>query len=395
MNDGIKQFINALLESMGSAFPRVLGALLVLVVGLIIASLVRSGISRVLAKVKIDEKLKTKTGEPFKIESFLSNLAYYVFLLYILLLTLDLLGIKGVLDPVNDMFKEFFAMFPNLLAAVLIGFVGFFIAKIVSSAATVLTKGLDTLSPKIGLSKEFSLSSLFGQVLFLIIFVPILISALDALKIEAISVPAIDMLAALLSAIPKIIAAGLILGIAYVVGRFIMNIVAELLHNLGADNLPKKIGISGVFDEKLTFSRFCGGLVFVFLILAAAVSAVDKLEMPQLSQLLTELLVFAGHVALGLVILTIGTLIANVAYRALNQTIEKSIIANIARIAILGLVLAIGLRAMGIADDIVNLAFSLTLGAVAVGFALSFGLGGREAAGKQMDYWLGKLRKSE
>ncbi len=52
-----------------------------------------------------------------------------------------------------------------------------------------------------------------------------------------------------------------------------------------------------------------------------------------------------------------------------------------------------GLRAMGIADDIVNLAFGLAFGAIAVAVALSFGLGGREAAGKQMEHWLSKLRK--
>jgi len=40
----------------------------------------------------------------------------------------------------------------------------------------------------------------------------------------------------------------------------------------------------------------------------------------------------------------------------------------------------------------VNLAFGLVLGAVAVAFALSFGLGGREAAGKQMEHWLSGLR---
>jgi len=54
-----------------------------------------------------------------------------------------------------------------------------------------------------------------------------------------------------------------------------------------------------------------------------------------------------------------------------------------------------GLRAMGIADDIVNLAFGLTLGAVAIAFALSFGLGGREAAGRQMEHWFSKLREDE
>jgi len=45
-------------------------------------------------------------------------------------------------------------------------------------------------------------------------------------------------------------------------------------------------------------------------------------------------------------------------------------------------VIAMGLRAMGIGDEIVNLAFGLVLGAVAVAAALAFGLGGREAAGQ-------------
>ena len=67
-------------------------------------------------------------------------------------------------------------------------------------------------------------------------------------------------------------------------------------------------------------------------------------------------------------------------------------VANVARFAILGLVIAMGLRQMGLAEDIVNLAFGLTLGAVAVATALSFGLGGREAAGRQMEHWFSRLR---
>jgi len=55
-------------------------------------------------------------------------------------------------------------------------------------------------------------------------------------------------------------------------------------------------------------------------------------------------------------------------------------VSRAARIAILGVVIAMGLRATGIADDIVDLAFLLTFGAVAVAAALSFGLGDREAA---------------
>ena len=100
-------------------------------------------------------------------------------------------------------------------------------------------------------------------------------------------------------------------------------------------------------------------------------------------------------IELGGAILAIGFWLANLAYDAIQRASgEKRLgLARLARVAIIALVIAMGLRAMGIADDIVNLAFGLTLGAVAVAIALSFGLGGREAAGRQMEHWLSQLRK--
>ena len=90
----------------------------------------------------------------------------------------------------------------------------------------------------------------------------------------------------------------------------------------------------------------------------------------------------------------VGFWLANLAHSTISHVAgeNSSGMANIARVAIMGIVTAMGLSAMGIADGIVNLAFGLTLGAVAVAVALAFGLGGREAAGKQMEHWLSKLR---
>ena len=58
----------------------------------------------------------------------------------------------------------------------------------------------------------------------------------------------------------------------------------------------------------------------------------------------------------------------------------------------MGLVIAMGLKAMGIADSIVNLAFGLTLGSVAVAFALAFGLGGRQPAERLLGDLLDKAK---
>jgi hypothetical protein len=53
---------------------------------------------------------------------------------------------------------------------------------------------------------------------------------------------------------------------------------------------------------------------------------------------------------------------------------------------------ALALRQTGIAQDIVNLAFGIVLGAIAVAAALAFGLGGRDMASKEIERWLKSIR---
>jgi hypothetical protein len=133
-----------------------------------------------------------------------------------------------------------------------------------------------------------------------------------------------------------------------------------------------------------------------FAMLFATVEAANRLEFGQVRDVVMLFIKFGGNIVLGGTILTVGFWLANVAHNAIHRadTTHSESLAGIARVAMLGLVIAMGLRATGIADDIVNLALLLTFGAVAVALALSFGLGGREAAGRQMGYWLAKFRKN-
>ncbi|MGN6698012.1 MAG: hypothetical protein ACTHMR_07635, partial [Thermomicrobiales bacterium] len=64
-----------------------------------------------------------------------------------------------------------------------------------------------------------------------------------------------------------------------------------------------------------------------------------------------------------------------------------------AQAAILVLAGAMALRQMGVADDIINLAFGLLLGAVAVATAIAFGVGGREVAGRELARWVDAARQ--
>ena len=71
---------------------------------------------------------------------------------------------------------------------------------------------------------------------------------------------------------------------------------------------------------------------------------------------------------------------------------HSSLLAAVARVAILAFVGAMALRQMGIADDIIVLAFGLTLGSAAVAAAIAFGMGGREEAAALLRDWRGRIK---
>ena len=124
--------------------------------------------------------------------------------------------------------------------------------------------------------------------------------------------------------------------------------------------------------------------------LSASTAAINLLGIDVISAIFARVIEFGGGILIGSIILFIGYFLSNLAYKKLLAGTSAAI-ANIARFAILGLVLAMGLRSMGLADNIVNMAFGFTIGGVAVAMALAFGLGGKDAAKAITDSWASRM----
>jgi hypothetical protein len=375
--------------------PRLIGGLVLALVAWLLASVVRAVTQKLLDKTELDDKLSAQADMAPMSQSLAGALFWLVILLFVPAI-LGALDMQGMLTPLTAMVTKALDFLPNVVAALVVGGVGWIVATVLRKLTTNLshTAGIDKLGNKAGLVDSVKLSHVAGLLVFVTVFVPSLIAALDALKIEAVSGPATHMLDQILTAVPHIIAAGLILVLTWLVARFASLLLASLLSAMGFDTLPAHIGMEQAF-VKTSASRFVGHVVMFFAMLFASVEAANQLGFGQVSDVVTTFITFGGDILLGSVILVIGFWLANVAYSAIDRASGSSSLglARIARYAILALVIAMGLRAMGIADDIVNLAFGLTLGAIAVAVALSFGLGGREAAGKLADHWLAKWRK--
>ncbi len=389
----VSEPLNGLVTQVFDFLPKLIGGGILALVAWVLATVVRTITTKGMAATSLDEKLGAEAGMS-GIGSNIGNILFWLIILMFLPMILGTLQLDGLLEPVQGMIDKILAMLPNILGAGVIGFVGWLIAKILRDIVynVMATTKVDSLAQKAGLPVTMRLSKLTSIIVFVLVLVPAMIAALNALQIEAISGPAIQMLEKMMAAIPNIISAAIILAVTYFIARFIAINLSLILSGMGIDDWPAKLGIEGL-SERYAPSILVGKIVFFFAMLFAVVEAAGMLGFDQISEVVTMLIEFGGQILLGSVILGVGFWLSNVAYNAINAVAGSSSMASIARFAILGLVTAMGLGAMGIADEIVNLAFGLTLGAVAVAFALAFGLGGREAAGKQMEYWMEKLRK--
>jgi len=278
---------------------------------------------------------------------------------------------------------------PNIIGAGIVGYVGYILAKLISDFVGMgLGKADEQLALRTG-NSDMQVSGIGKSFVFAAILLPIAVAALGILDIEAISGPATAMIQQLMAAIPNIIAAGIILAVTYFVAKFVIQILSGILEGMNINAMPEKIGLAGVFTPSFTPIKLISSAIMFFAMLTGITAAVDKLNIGIISQIMAKVLEFGGGILVGGVILVIGNFLSTIAHDAIAKSSPG--LAGIARFAILGLVLAMGLKSMGLADNIVNMAFGFTLGSIAVAAALAFGFGGRDAAKRIADNIANKM----
>jgi len=413
------QPLNSFLNQIGDFLPRLVATGIILLIAWLVATLVKLITIRGLGALRLDERLnppETRDAAPslnqLSLSETIGNALYWFIFLLFLIPILDSLGLQQALQPVQSLVTQIISILPNILAAVLIGVVGWFVANIVRRIVTNLlaATGVDDLGRRFGLSSTAggqSLSSIIGTIVYVLILIPVAIASLNALRIDAISLPAIAMLEQILNALPGIFTAIAIWIVAYFVGQFVAELVTNILTSIGFNNIFSVLGLPTPVRRTTysaetevptiparTPSEIAGIVVLVGIMLFATVAAVNILNIPALTVLVSGIVVIFGRILAGLIVFAIGLFLANLAFSIISSSgnAQARILAQVARIAIIALVSAMALQQIGVASDIVNLAFGLLLGAIAVATALSFGLGGRDIARDQVQNWLDSFK---
>ena len=358
--------------------------------------------------LRLDERVNNQLGDnnqqnQFSLSNAIPRALYWFILLFFTPIILDTLGLQGTLEPVQNLVQEFLLYLPNILSAVLIGLLGSIIATTIRNIITsfLAAVGANQLGAKFGMSAaaKGSLSWLGGTFAYVLTLIITAITVLNKLNIAAVSTPAINMFTQIFIILPQIFTAAVIIFIGYIVGKYAGELITNLLTGINFNNLPFWLGLptqsSQLQNNSLskTPSEIIGIVARIGIILFAIVTALNILGLAALTAIMQGIIVIFGSVLAGLLVFGLGLYFANLAFNLIltSGISQARILAQTARITIIAFVSTMALQQIGIATDIVNLAFGLSLGAVSVSIALAIGLGTREIAGQLVREWLGKV----
>jgi len=387
--------------------PKILIALLILIATWIVARAVKWALQKAIDRTPALRKHMTGTPEE-TVGHQLGTIAKLIIWLVGILAALQFLGFAQILAPINELVTEIFAFLPRLIGAGMIFFLGLIVARIVRQLVetVLIAANVDGLLARIGIGSSdgtvrtspeevppgaapgatrASIAKAVGILAYAFIIIPIAIAAVNVLGIDAISGPATQMLNEIGQAIPRILAAALWIGIAFIAAKFLKTIIEAILPPTGFDDAIRS---TGVLPATAFPSRIVANIAMIAIILAASIEAAKQLGGGTIAIFLAQVTELGGKVIFGTLIIVVGIFLARIIANLVGSgTGEGGFGQTIVRYAIIALFTAIGLTFMGLADQIVMLAFGLILGSAAIAAALAFGLGGRDAAARILERW--------
>lgn len=376
-------FIDSLLMAIPAGIWAVVKAALILILAFVVAKIAQSLVTKLLTKTKLSgvvSKLDSGDGSA-NLTEFIAKFVYlFVFLLFVPGV-FTALGMNSISAPILLLLNSIWGYVPNILAAAIILVVGFQIAKYVRQLLIpVFAKlNIDKLQEKAGIEVTDSakLSNTLAYIVYVLILIPMIVMALHILDISVISDPAIHMLNTIFDFIPNILVALIIILLGCMIGKFVGQIVTQLIASAGLDAKLSKL-IEGK-NEKFVLSKVVGTVCYAVVVIFFVVESFDTLHLYVLSQIGGSIISYMPYVLGAILIFAVCYFAAAFTEKTLKKN-GFAFYAVIAKAAIFTVGAFMVLNQLGIATEIVNAAFILVLAALAVAFAIAFGIGGKDFA---------------
>ena len=366
---------------------KVIVALVILLIAYIAASIAKTLIIKLMTHTKLGFIVSRADGpRPGVTITYISKLVYFLVFLLFIPQIFNTLGIDSVTSPVMGLLNTIWGYVPNVLAALIVIFVGNLIATTVRTLLVPVFARLkvDELQAKAGIEVKDTakLSYTLAYIVYVLIMIPVFIVALNVLKIDAITAPAVSMLTVVVEYIPRIVVACLVVFVGYLIGRFAGQIVTQLLASTGVDK--KLTDATEGKTEKFVLSKVTGTVVQVVINIMFIVQGFAVVDLKLLTDIGAAVIGYMPKALAAIIVLTLTYFAAILAEKALKKNGMDGY-ALVSKAVIFEIGIFMVLNQLGIATTIVNSAFIIIVAALAVAFAISFGIGGKAFATKQLD----------
>ncbi len=365
-------------------------AFVYLIIGLIAAILASFIVKKFCKLLKLD-KWGGNNDQSTTAIKFIGKLTFLIVFLLFLPSALHALGLTSVSDPITDFAAVFISYLPNVIAALILVFIGIFLGQLLSQLITTLlskTK-IDNLGKKqtdadTEAKEGVKISAILGKLVNAIVVLIAVVQALIVLDIEVISAPALEVIGSFFGAIPEIVLAIILVAVGLLVASVVCGVLENLLIGVRFDELVRKIAPS--MNVKFSATKIVTGVVRVLIIFFIIAESIEVLGFTLLTNVFTAVIAYMPMIIKALIIAALAYFAASLTSSFVSKSFSGAkLLVPILRSLIYVVAGFMILSQLDFAATIVNYAFVISLCALAIAFAIAFGIGGRDFAKRTLD----------
>lgn len=414
----ITNILEGLLTKISYSIPALLKGLLILALAWLVGLVLKFAAVRMLRGARLGEKLNRALEGPEAeaapggkdLAESVGDILFYLVLLFAIPGFLEAVGLNSLMKPFQDMFGKALSYLPNLLVGAVILVFGYFLARLcerlVANFAAIIgvNRYVDNLSFD-SVLKSLDIAKILGTLAFLVVMVPVLAATFETLQMPMITSVFTGMMGQVSSAVPLVAGAFVLLIIGLIIGRYLGDLTASVLHNAGFDVLLGRIGLGRIErqeegeEKAVLLSKVAGNVVNAVIVLVLAMEGFRLMRLSLIADAIYKLLQYLPNVLVAFVILGLGFYLAGVVQEmvrrsfASERSIEADTVGLILRYAVIVFAFFMAFDQLGVAHSIVVNAFIILLGTVGLALALAFGMGSKDHAANYVRHLLERGRE--
>ena len=297
------------------------------------------------------------------------------------------------MNNITHLWDNFVGDLPNVVVALIVLVAALLLAWLTKFLITRLLKlvGLERGMQKAGITKENANKaiSFVGKLSFLIVFILFLPGIFEKLGLNNVATPIMSMMDKFLAYLPQIIGSIIILLIGLFVAKLVKELLKPLFKKTKLDSFVEKAGLN---VEKISISNILVNIIYAVIVVFFTVEAINILKLDVLTKIGEQIIAYLPYALSATITIILAYLLGSWVESALIKNFNTSkATALVSKIVIIVIGSFITMYQLGIAPEMVNAAFIIVLGAFAVAFAVSFGIGGKEFAAHTMKKFEQKL----